>query len=449
MGTNHSRRHEDLALTKRRGRNKLKADITCPICSKVFIAKTNTYADFDSHIESHQTEEQNSTASAIIIPEDVYFPEAEAKILPIRHRLDNIRVPWSVAHLNITVTRETILHDSLFQVIGLSSMELRSEFHIIFKGENSQDAGGLTKEWLGLLVKELFNDQIGLFRLSQSQEQRYFATAHNDSTEYYILAGIAIGKAIFENIPLDCALCPTLLKHLLGQECTFIDLKHQDEDIYNSLMYMEKSSIDGILFESFTVPHNGQSYRITEDGENIQVTDDNKDTYILLRTEYELYGSMYNAIESLKSGLYRIVPQEFISSLSTDELDYMICGNPVINLKDWKKHTEYSGEYSSSHKVIVWFWDVVNVLHQKQLRDLLQFITGTSRVPIDGFAGLKTLRGDPACFKIVSVEYYRSALPRAHTCFNRLDLPLYPNKSYLKSALECVLANHTLGFGLE
>lgn len=449
MGNRHSRKPNDLALTKKRGRNKLKTDIICPICSEVYKAKINTYADFDYHIELHQHNDPDSTEGAIKVPDDVVFPKAEAKILPIRRQLDYIRIPWNVAHLDIFVSREKILEDSLQQILSLNQAELRSEFHIFFQGEISHDAGGLTKEWLGLLIKELFNEQIGLFRLSNSEDPRYLPSPHNECVEYYILIGIIIGKALLENIPLDCALCKPFLKHLLGQECSHHDLKFQDKDIYNSLRYMKKHSIQNIIFESFSVNFNNINYPITEDGENIPVTDDNKDSYILLRTEYELYGSMYNAIESIKSGLYRLVPQEYISSLKTKYLDYMICGNPVINVKDWKFHTEYTGDYSPTHRVIVWFWDVLFCLNQKKLRDLLQFITGTSRVPIDGFAGLRTLRGDPARFKIVSVDYYKNALPRAHTCFNRFDLPLYPNKLLLKSALTTVLANHTLGFGMD
>ena len=40
-------------------------------------------------------------------------------------------------------------------------------------------------------------------------------------------------------------------------------------------------------------------------------------------------------------------------------------------------------------------------------------------------------------------------LPRAHTCFNRLDLPRYPNEAKMKAALDYVISNNIIGFGLE
>ena len=86
---------------------------------------------------------------------------------------------------------------------------------------------------------------------------------------------------------------------------------------------------------------------------------------------------------------------------------------------------------------------------QKELRDLLMYTTGTSRVPIEGFKALKTTRGEPAQFTIEPMRNFHGALPRAHTCFNRMDLPLYNSKFEIKQALQQVITNHILGFGLE
>jgi len=40
-------------------------------------------------------------------------------------------------------------------------------------------------------------------------------------------------------------------------------------------------------------------------------------------------------------------------------------------------------------------------------------------------------------------------LPKAHTCFNRLDLPRYPSYEDLKQALDFIAKNDIVGFGLE
>ena len=80
---------------------------------------------------------------------------------------------------------------------------------------------------------------------------------------------------------------------------------------------------------------------------------------------------------------------------------------------------------------------------------LILFVTGTPRLPVEGFASLKTTRGEPARFTIEPSPYSRGILPRAHTCFHRLDLPLYETKEDMEKAIVFVLENHAVGFGIE
>lgn len=54
-------------------------------------------------------------------------------------------------------------------------------------------------------------------------------------------------------------------------------------------------------------------------------------------------------------------------------------------MADWRRHTEYLGEYArlgERHRVIGWWWDVVeNGLDEAQRARLLQFATGGCSVP--------------------------------------------------------------------
>ncbi|NXR07482.1 WWP1 ligase, partial [Semnornis frantzii] len=61
---------------------------------------------------------------------------------------------------------------------------------------------------------------------------------------------------------------------------------------------------------------------------------------------------------------------------------------------------------------------------------LLQFVTGTCRLPLGGFAELMGNNGPQKfCIEKVGKETW---LPRSHTCFNRLDLPPYKSYEQLK-----------------
>ena len=66
-------------------------------------------------------------------------------------------------------------------------------------------------------------------------------------------------------------------------------------------------------------------------------------------------------------------------------MEMLLYGVPYIDVKDWKKNTDYKGEFSVGHQTIRWFWEVVEAFNQEELANLLKFSTGSSRTPIHGF----------------------------------------------------------------
>ena len=70
----------------------------------------------------------------------------------------------------------------------------------------------------------------------------------------------------------------------------------------------------------------------------------------------------------------------------------------------------------------------------------LVFVTGTSKVPLDGFKGLQGMRG-PQRFNIKLRSPPRGGetlcvrLPEAHTCFNCLELPAYDSFEVMREKL--------------
>lgn len=80
------------------------------------------------------------------------------------------------------------------------------------------------------------------------------------------------------------------------------------------------------------------------------------------------------------------------------ELELLISGLPEIDVDDLRANTEYQG-YSSSSTVITWFWEVVREMDEQDLALLVQFVTGTSKVPLEGFKALQGVSG-PQKFQI-------------------------------------------------
>lgn len=98
----------------------------------------------------------------------------------------------------------------------------------------------------------------------------------------------------------------------------------------------------------------------------------------------------------------------------------MISGLPDIDIDDWKANTEYQN-YSPSSPQIQWFWRAVRSFDKEELAKLLQFVTGTSKVPLNGFKELEGMNGINR-FNIHRDYGNKDRLPSTHTCFNRKSL---------------------------
>ena len=155
-------------------------------------------------------------------------------------------------------------------------------------------------------------------------------------------------------------------------------------------------------------------------------------------------------IESFLEGFHDLVPAEFISIFDPQELELFISGLPDIDLDDWKRNTEYTGDFvnNPNHRVVQWFWDTVREMPQDFKAKLLQFVTGTSGVPSQGFAVLQGNDGNIRRFTLHG-DHNVKVFPRAHTCFNRIDLPLYKNKKELEKYLKLAISLEATGFGIE
>lgn len=81
---------------------------------------------------------------------------------------------------------------------------------------------------------------------------------------------------------------------------------------------------------------------------------------------------------------------------------------------DLKNNIEYSG-YTVSDNIIRWFWEILETYDQEHLAQVIQFITGTSKIPAEGFKALKGMHG-PQRISLVK-SYEKNRLPQAHTWY--------------------------------
>jgi len=360
----------------------------------------------------------------------------------------------SVSPITILVERSHFLRDSFEQFRTTSDLDLRKEIKIHFIDEICQDAGGLIREWFSVLTEELFNSDFGLFVKTNTPEFSYTINVnaesyHDDYLEYYFFCGQILAKALFERIPIKAYLSKFLLKRLTSNECDSDDLKYFDIELYRSIQYIQNNKLDSEAdVGTFCVNQKNiktgkeEIIELKEDGKNIKITELNKIEFIKLFTKYHLEKSIEKQFEEIALGFFSLIPAEIIQALDNDELELFLCGDNEISLKDWKDNTKYKGVYNENHYVIKWFWNIIEKLSNYEREKFLQFCTGSSRVPAEGFKGLSSNNGKVSLFCIESKSFMNDGTDFlvAHTCFNRLELPIYPTEQALEDVIRKIIS---------
>uniref|UniRef100_A0A2K6F7B9 E3 ubiquitin-protein ligase HACE1 n=1 Tax=Propithecus coquereli TaxID=379532 RepID=A0A2K6F7B9_PROCO len=166
--------------------------------------------------------------------------------------------------------------------------------------------------------------------------------------------------------------------------------------------------------------------------------------YVQLVTELRMTRAIQPQINAFLQGFHMFIPPSLIQLFDEYELELLLSGMPEIDVSDWIKNTEYTSGYEREDPVIQWFWEVVENITQEERVLLLQFVTGSSRVPHGGFANIMGGSGLQN-FTIAAVPYTPNLLPTSSTCINMLKLPEYPSKEILKDRL--LVALHCGSYG--
>ncbi|XP_027866187.1 E3 ubiquitin-protein ligase HECW2 isoform X3 [Xiphophorus couchianus] len=384
-----------------------------------------------------------------------YKRDFEAKLRNFYRKLETKGYGQGPGKLKVTIRRDHLLEDAFNQIMCYSRKDLqRSKFYVSFVGEEGLDYSGPSREFFFLVSRELFNPYYGLFEYSandtytvQISPMSAFVDNHH---EWFRFSGRILGLALIHQYLLDAFFTRPFYKGLLRIPCDLSDLEYLDEEFHQSLQWMKDNDIEDMLDLTFTV--NEEVFgQITErelkpGGGNIPVSEKNKKEYIERMVKWRIERGVVQQTESLVRGFYEVVDARLVSVFDARELELVIAGTAEIDLSDWRSNTEYRGGYHDNHIVIRWFWAAVERFNNEQRLRLLQFVTGTSSIPYEGFASLRGSNG-PRRFCVEKWGKITS-LPRAHTCFNRLDLPPYQSFSMLYEKL-LTAVEETSTFGLE
>ncbi|EAW76689.1 SMAD specific E3 ubiquitin protein ligase 1, isoform CRA_d [Homo sapiens] len=315
----------------------------------------------------------------------------------------------------------------------------------------------IPREWLYLLCHEMLNPYYGLFQYST--DNIYMLQINPDSSinpdhlSYFHFVGRIMGLAVFHGHYINGGFTVPFYKQLLGKPIQLSDLESVDPELHKSLVWILENDITPVLDHTFCVEHNAfgriLQHELKPNGRNVPVTEENKKEYVRLYVNWRFMRGIEAQFLALQKGFNELIPQHLLKPFDQKELELIIGGLDKIDLNDWKSNTRLKHCVADSN-IVRWFWQAVETFDEERRARLLQFVTGSTRVPLQGFKALQGSTGaaGPRLFTIHLIDANTDNLPKAHTCFNRIDIP--PYESYEKLYEKLLTAvEETCGFAVE
>lgn len=357
-------------------------------------------------------------------------------------------------YFKICVNRERVVEDALI-ALELTRMDavgdLKKQLYVEFDGEQGIDEGGLSKEFFQLIVERIFNPDYGMFVFEEESQCFWFnrSPLAEELEREYCLIGTILGLAIYNSVILDIHFPAVLFRKLCGKLASGLeDLMEGWPSLAHGLQAL--LDYDGDDFEddhciNFVVNYKnmfGQAmtHELIPNGASIPVTKANRQEFVDKTVDFLLNTSVKKQFAAFRKGFLLVVGDTPLFHLfSPSEIELLLLGSQTYDFNELERVTEYEGDYNAETPVIRQFWSVVHSMPEEEQRKLLQFTTGTDRIPVGGMSRMK--------FVIAKQGPDSDRLPTAHTCFNVLLLPEYSSKEKLDRCLRIAI-DYSKGFGM-
>ncbi|CAG9791844.1 unnamed protein product [Diatraea saccharalis] len=353
--------------------------------------------------------------------------------------------------LRLKVRRSHIIDDALVELEMVAMervLDLKKQLVVEFEGEQGVDEGGVSKEFFQLIVEEIFNPDYGMFTQQTDSHTVWFNPTSFETEAQFTLIGIVLGLAIYNNIILAVDFPMVVYRKLMGKKGSFEDLADWNPILYRGLKDMidyAGDDLQELYYQTFRICYsdvfgNNIFHDLKKDGDSIFVTQDNKMEFVELYADFLLNKSVETQFKAFRRGFVMVTDESPLSALfRPEEVETLVCGSKNFDFNELEKSTEYDGGYTAESDTIKDFWSIVHSLSLEDKRKLLEFTTGSDRVPVGGLSYLKLVvaRNGPDCDR----------LPTAHTCFNVLLLPEYSTKEKLQDRLMKAIS-YSKGFGM-
>ncbi|XP_068148896.1 LOW QUALITY PROTEIN: ubiquitin-protein ligase E3A [Drosophila tropicalis] len=353
--------------------------------------------------------------------------------------------------LKLNVRRDQLINDALvgLELVAMSNpKDLKKQLVVEFVGEQGIDEGGVSKEFFQLIVEEIFNPAFGMFVQQEETNNMWFNATPFENGAQFTLIGIIIGLAIYNNVILAVNFPMVVYRKLMGYRGTFYDLSDWSPTLYKSLKSMldyQGQDMEEVFDQTFRISYSNVFGEMVEhdlvpNGKELAVGQHNKKLFVNLYADFLLNTNIKQQFNSFRKGFEMVTDESPLKLLfRPEEIEMLVCGSREFDFVELEHSTEYEGGYTKETQIIQDFWAIVHGMPNESKRKLLEFTTGSARVPVGGLKCLRLL--------ITRHGPDSDRLPTSHTCFNVLLLPEYSSKEKLEERLLKAI-NYSKGFGM-
>ncbi|GAA6025858.1 hypothetical protein JCM10207_003234 [Rhodosporidiobolus poonsookiae] len=343
------------------------------------------------------------------------------------------------------IRRSHVAEDAYAHLNGLGN-ELKKRIEIVFIDEHGMeeagiDGGGLQKELMTALWKEVFDTNRGLW-LATTTAQELYPNPHayaKESTQlsWYQFIGRILGKALYQGILVNVRFADFFLAKWLGRQSYLDDLASLDPELYRGLIKLKTypGNVEEDLSLNFTITEEDFGISRTIDlipgGSDIPVTNDNRMQYIVLVSHYRLNVQIAPQCRAFFAGLSEVISPRWLRMFNQSELAVLVGGtDQPVDIDDLRRNTVYSGWSADENTpTIRLFWETLASFSAEDRAALVRFVTACERPPLLGFGQLNPL------FAIRKAGDDQERLPTSATCVNLLKLPEYTDANSLREKL--------------
>ncbi|KAF3388601.1 Ubiquitin-protein ligase E3A [Penicillium rolfsii] len=403
-------------------------------------------------------------------------------------------------YLVLVVRRDSVLTDALNQLWRREKRELMRPLKVqmgMDEGEEGLDHGGVQQEFFRVLMGEALDPSYGMFTMDSRHRVSWFQPCSWEPVYKFELIGLLMSIAVYNGLTLPINFPVAFYRKLLGLKVKHLDhirdgwpelaqgldslLTWTDGDVGDVFMRTYEFSFESagrvetvdmqkvgrdeawpaskapsadtdVAWSDSSrcfVPDSVHSMAAeasdrtstppsTPTLEAPLVTNQNRTQFVKDYIFWLTDKSIRPQFEAFLRGFHTCLDRSALSIFTPEALKTVVEGFQDIDVTELEHHTRYEGGFGPHHRVIRDFWSVVRNYSAEKKAQLLEFVTASDRVPVNGISSIM--------FVIQKNGVGDLRLPTSLTCFGRLLLPEYSSKKALEEKLDKALEN-ARGFG--